>query len=240
MEINLDHGDPLQLADQVFLFKRTVREVAIRNNMYATFMAKPMQGQPGSAMHIHQSVVDADGNNLFSNADGSPSDAFLHFIGGLQTYLPAAMPFFAPYVNSYRRLSRHTAAPINVRWGYDNRTCGIRIPPSSPVARRVENRVPGVDVNPYLAMAATLACGYLGMVSKIEPSAPMNDSAYNLDYELPRSLEDAVELMQDCPELATILGEEFVQAFCAVKEKEFETFNRAITAWEREHLQLHV
>ncbi|MNR44323.1 Glutamine synthetase [compost metagenome] len=89
-------------------------------------------------------------------------------------------------------------------------------------------------------MAATLACGYLGMVNKIEPSAPMNDSAYNLDYELPRSLEDAVELMQDCPELATILGEEFVQAFCAVKEKEFETFNRAITAWEREHLQLHV
>ena len=127
-----------------------------------------------------------------------------------------------------------------MRWGYDNRTCGIRVPPSGPEARRVENRVPGVDVNPYLAMAATLACGYLGMVQGLEPSAPMEGSAYDLDFELPRSLEDAVELMQASSELSGILGREFVDAFCAVKEKEFETFNRGITAWEREHLQLHV
>jgi glutamine synthetase len=241
MEINFTHGDAMSLADQVFLFKRAVRETAYRHNIFATFMAKPMEGEPGSAMHIHQSIVStSSGDNIFSLPDGSPSPLFFHHIGGMQRYLPQAMPMFAPYVNSYRRLSRHTAAPINVRWGYDNRTCGIRIPPSGPAARRLENRVPGVDVNPYLAMAATLACGYLGMVNAIEPSAPMDDSAYDMDYELPRSLEDAVELMQACPELADILGEEFVQAFCAVKEKEFETFNRAITAWEREHLQLHV
>ncbi|WP_199104211.1 glutamine synthetase family protein [Aquitalea sp. ASV11] len=241
MEINFTHGNALELADQVFLFKRAVRETAYRHNIFATFMAKPMEGEPGSAMHIHQSIVStADGQNIFSAADGSATPLFFHHIAGMQKYLPMVMPMLAPYVNSYRRLSRHAAAPINVRWGYDNRTCGIRIPPSGPNARRLENRVPGVDVNPYLAMAATLACGYLGMVQGLIPSEPMSDSAYDLDFELPRSLEDAVALMQDCPELADILGEQFVQAFCAVKEKEFETFNRGITAWEREHLQLHV
>ncbi|WP_287878383.1 glutamine synthetase family protein [Aquitalea sp.] len=241
MEINFAHGNALELADQVFLFKRAVRETAYRHNIFATFMAKPMEDEPGSAMHIHQSIVStADGQNIFSAADGSATPLFFHHIGGMQKYLPLVMPMLAPYVNSYRRLSRHAAAPINVRWGYDNRTCGIRIPPSGPNARRLENRVPGVDVNPYLAMAATLACGYLGMVQGLSPSEPMADSAYDLDFELPRSLEDAVVLMQDSPELAEILGEQFVQAFCAVKEKEFETFNRGITAWEREHLQLHV
>ncbi|WP_018151885.1 glutamine synthetase family protein [Leeia oryzae] len=241
MEINFSHGDALDLADRVFLFKRCVRETAFRHNIFATFMAKPMENEPGSAMHIHQSIVDSEtGRNIFSNADGSASELFFSYIGGLQKYMPHAMPMFAPYVNSYRRLSRFTAAPINVRWGYDNRTCGIRVPNSGPEARRLENRVPGVDVNPYLAMAATLICGYLGMVEGLEASEPMSDSAYDLDYELPRNLDDAVEAMLACPELSEVLGSEFVQAFCAVKEKESETFFRGITAWEREHLQLHV
>ncbi|MCS6810685.1 MAG: glutamine synthetase family protein, partial [Tepidimonas sp.] len=174
MEVNLDHGEPLALADQVFLFKRTVREAAIRHGMYATFMAKPMQGQPGSAMHLHQSIVDLHtGRNAFSNPDGSPSEAFFHFIGGLQTYLPAALPFFAPYINSYRRLSRHTAAPINLSWGYDNRTCGLRVPNAGPEARRVENRLAGVDANPYLVIAASLACGLLGMRQRLQPTEPL-------------------------------------------------------------------
>ena len=241
MEINFSHGDPLDLADRVFLFKRCVRETAFRHNIFATFMAKPMENEPGSAMHIHQSIVDSKtGKNIFSNDDGTASKLFFNYIGGLQKYMPQSMPMFAPYVNSYRRLSRFTAAPINVRWGYDNRTCGIRVPNSGPEARRLENRVPGVDVNPYLAMAATLICGYLGMVEGVEASEPMSDSAYNLDYELPRNLDDAVEAMLACPELSEVLGSEFVQAFCAVKEKESETFFRGITAWEREHLQLHV
>jgi len=240
MEINLDHGDPLQLADQVFLFKRTVREVAIRNNMYATFMAKPMQGQPGSAMHIHQSVVDADGNNLFSNADGSPSDAFLHFIGGLQTYLPAAMPFFAPYVNSYRRLSRFTSAPINLSWGFDNRTCGLRVPHSGPEARRVENRLAGVDVNPYLAIAASLACGYLGMQQRIQPSAPLTGSAYEQPHQLPRHLDDAIDMLLKCQPLAELFGDHFIQTYSAIKEAEYREYFDVISPWERRFLLLHV
>ena len=117
-------------------------------------------------MHIHQSILDAaTGNNIFSDKKGEPSPLFLNYIAGLERYTAAATLLFAPHVNSYRRLSRFMSAPTNVHWGYDNRTCGFRIPNSTPTNRRVENRVPGVDVNPYLAMAATLACGYLGTVS---------------------------------------------------------------------------
>ena len=240
MEINFSHGEPLELADRVFLFKRAVRETALRHGVFATFMAKPMEGEPGSAMHIHQSIVDADGANIFSRADGGPSELFHHFIGGLQTYIPQVMPMFAPYVNSYRRLAPYMSAPINVRWGHDNRTCGIRVPKSGPASRRVENRVPGVDANPYLAMAATLACGWLGLQGGLQPSEPTQGSAWNVSHELPRHLEDAIEAMRACEPMKEILGETFVDAFCAVKELEYATYNRVISSWEREHLLLLV
>ena len=179
MEINFFHGAPLGLADEVFFFKRTVREAALRHDMFATFMAKPIAGEPGSAMHVHQSVIDkATGRNLFSNEDGTPSRAFHWYIGGLQKYMPAAMALFAPYVNSYRRLARFTAAPINIQWGTDNRTVGIRSPVASPQARRIENRVIGADANPYVALAATLACGYLGMKNRLEPTPECKGDAY--------------------------------------------------------------
>jgi glutamine synthetase len=241
MEINFAHGDALALADQVFLFKRAIRETALRHNISATFMAKPMENEPGSAMHIHQSIVDAvTGQNIFSNQDGDATLEFFHYIAGLQKYIPLSMPIFAPYVNSYRRLTRYMSAPINVRWGYDNRTCGIRVPNSSAVARRVENRVPGVDVNPYLAFSATLACGYLGMIEKLNPSEPLTESAWESEVELPCNLEDALERMQSCEALRSILGEHFLRAFGEVKALEYATYNRVISSWEREHLQLHV
>jgi glutamine synthetase len=241
MEINFSHGDALALADQVFLFKRAIRETALRHGISATFMAKPMENEPGSAMHIHQSVTDLKtGKNIFSNADGSASTLFYQYIAGLQKYIPQAMPIFAPYVNSYRRLTRYMSAPINVRWGYDNRTCGIRVPNSKPEARRVENRVPGVDVNPYLAIATTLACGYLGITEALTPSEPMADSAWESEVELPRNLEDALLRMQNCKELSALLGENFVKAFWEVKALEYATYKRVISSWEREHLQLHV
>jgi glutamine synthetase len=241
MEINFAHGDALELSDRVFLFKRAVRETALRHNIFATFMAKPMETEPGSAMHVHQSVVDAASDrNIFSNEDGTESELFRNFIGGLEKYVPAATLLFAPHVNSFRRLSRFQSAPTNVHWGYDNRTCGIRIPNSSPASRRVENRVPGVDVNPYLAMAATLACGYLGMVERLQPSAPTPESAEHVHGDLPRNLEDAIFRLRACPALAEMLGPLFVQAFCEVKELEFATFSRVISSWEREHLMLLV
>lgn len=241
MEINFAHGDALELADRAFLFKRAVRETALRHGIFATFMAKPMETEPGSAMHVHQSVVDtATGRNIFTASDGGPSRLFFHFIGGLEKYVPPALLMFAPHVNSYRRLSRFQSAPTNVRWGYDNRTCGIRVPNSSPANRRVENRVPGVDVNPYLAMAATLSCGYLGMVEGVTPSAPTLESAEHIHDGLPRNLEDAILRMRQCAPLSDMLGALFVQAFCEVKELEFATFSRVISSWEREHLMLLV
>ena len=241
MEINFSHGDPMDLADRVFLFKRTVRETALRHGIFATFMAKPMEREPGSAMHIHQSLLDINtGANVFSEADGTASAHFMHYIGGLQKYIPQVMPMFAPYVNSYRRLSRFMSAPINVQWGHDNRTCGIRIPKSNAANRRVENRVPGVDVNPYLAMAATLACGYLGMMEKVQPTEPLSHSAWDHDYELPSHMEDAIARMRGCDPLKSVLWPEFMAAFCAVKELEYATYNRVISSWEREHLLLLV
>jgi glutamine synthetase len=241
MEINFFHDEPLGLADEVFLFKRTVREAALRHDMYATFMAKPIAGEPGSAMHIHQSLVDrATGLNIFSNPDGTASKEFYWFIGGLQRYIPAAMALFAPYVNSYRRLVRGVAAPINIQWGTDNRTVGIRSPLASPQARRVENRVIGADANPYVALAATMACGYLGITKKIEPTAECKGDAYLGDFSLPRSLGEALELLRAEKDLHEVLGESFITVYTEVKEIEYAEFMKVISPWEREHLLLHV
>ncbi len=241
MEINLLHGYPLDLADQAFLFKRTAREAALRHKMYTTFMAKPHAKEPGSAMHIHQSVVDTKTRrNVFSNADGSPSSLFFAHIAGLQKYLPAAMSLFAPNVNSYRRIAREQMAPINVQWGYDNRTAGLRVPVSSAESRRVENRVGGADANPYLAIAASLACGYLGMIEDLQPTEPITGSAHDLPFALPRSLDAALRRLKECPPLVQLLGDPFTAAFTIVKEAEYEVFLQVISSWEREHLLLNV
>ncbi len=241
MEINFFHAHPLGLADEVFFFKRTVREAALRHDMFATFMAKPIAREPGSAMHVHQSIVDiASGRNLFSNPDGSPSREFGWYIGGLQKYIPAAMALFAPYVNSYRRLVRATAAPINIQWGTDNRTVGIRAPLAPPAARRIENRVIGADANPYVALAATLACGWLGLKNRIEPTPECKGDAYLGAFQLPRSLSEALSLLRAEGDLAQVLGEAFVTVYSEVKETEHEEFMRVISPWEREHLLLHV
>lgn len=241
MEINFLHGKPLDLADKVFFFKRTLREAAIRHDMFATFMAKPMQNEPGSAMHIHQSVVDVvTGKNIFSLENGEASPMFLHYIGGLQKYMPLAMALVAPYVNSYRRITRHATAPINVQWGRDNRTVGFRVPNAPAQARRVENRIAGSDANPYVALAVTLACGYLGMKNQIEPTAETFGAINGLDFELPRSLGEALKALEDCPELHEVLGEEFVNLYIQVKDAEFEEFMKVISPWERENLLLSV
>lgn len=241
MEINFLHGEPIDLADKCFFFKRTLRETALRHDMYATFMAKPMAGEPGSAMHIHQSIIDLEtGANIFSHSDGTASQSFYHYIGGLQRYMPAAIAIVAPYVNSYRRIVRHTAAPINIQWGKDNRTVGFRIPHSDSENRRIENRVVGADANPYLALAATLACGYLGMEEKIEPGSEVVDSAYDRDYELPTSLSEALSWLRETPELHRVLGERFIKVYTSVKDLEFAEFMKVISPWEREHLLLHV
>ena len=192
-------------------------------------------------MHLHQSVVDMEtGRNLFAEPDGSDSPLFLSFIAGLQKFVPAAMPLFAPNVNSYRRLDPKSDAPINVHWGRDNRTTGFRVPVSHPEARRVENRIAGADANPYLMIAGSLACGYLGMVQGLEPSSPVAGSAKRLAFTLPRHLYDSLNKFSSSRPLRGVFGEKFMDAVWFVKLAEYDAYQRVISSWERENLLLNV
>jgi glutamine synthetase len=244
VEINLRHGDPIKLADEVFYFKRLIREAALRHDCFATFMAKPIEGEPGSAMHIHHSVVDVKtGKNIFAGPQGGETDAFFHFLGGLQKHLPQVIAVLAPYVNSYRRYVKDFSAPMNLAWGRDNRTTGLRIPIAEPQSRRVENRLVGMDCNPYLGIAASLACGYLGLTREIWPSPSSKGEAYDEEgsaFEIPRSMYDALELFSEATEIREILGLEFARVYETVKRTEYDEFLQVISPWEREHLLLNV
>ena len=240
MEINFNHGEALELADQTFLFKRTVRQTSLDHNVHATFMAKPMQEQPGSAMHLHVSVVDIEsGRNLFVNEDSSESDQFYHALAGMQRYLVAAMPLMAPYVNSYRRQSNSEDSPTNLAWGMDNRTVGLRVPMGDAANRRIENRIPGADANPYLAMAATLAALWLGLQEQRRPTRQRKDSGEDL-ATLPRNLDIALDELERAKALHEALGEDFIKLFIEVKRGEAEAFLEVISPWEREYLLLNV
>ena len=241
IELNLAHGDPVRLADDVFFFKRLIREAALRHDCFATFMAKPIGGEPGSAMHIHTSVVDSKtGKNIFADKKGGETEAFLHFIAGMQHHLTGAIAVLAPYVNSYRRYVPDFAAPINLEWGRDNRTTGLRIPISSPAARRVENRLPGMDCNPYLGIAATLACGYLGLMEKRAPRPEFKTSAYHDSADIPTNMGDALDKLEEDTALCEVLGIEFCKVYDSVKRNEYKEFLQVISPWEREHLLLNV
>lgn len=241
LEINLLHGDPVKLADEVFYFKRLIREAALRHDCFATFMAKPIADEPGSAMHIHHSVLHSkSGTNLFSDAQGGETEAFLHFIAGMQNHMPSALAVLAPYVNSYRRYVKDQAAPINLHWGRDNRTTGIRVPLSGPGARRVENRLAGMDCNPYLGIAVSLACGYLGLTQKQNPRDEFKGDAYDGEGDIPRVLGSALDLFEEAPDLHAVLGPDFARVYSIIKRAEYDEFLQVISPWEREHLLLNV
>ena len=238
LEINLLHGDPLRLADQVVMFKRIARKAALESGMHATFMAKPIDDHAGSSMHLHVSVVDKAGETLFADKQGEDTPMFRHFMGGLQKYVPEAMPLLAPNVNSYRRIRPTLSAPANVEWSHDNRSCGLRVPKAGREGRRVENRLPGADANPYLAIAATLLCGYLGVEERLERSPEALGNAYLAKSTLPRNLPRALERLAACEPMRSLLGEDFFQTFDRVKQQELDAFEGIVTPWEREHLLL--
>ncbi len=240
LEINLRHGHPVKLADEVFFYKRLIREAALKHDCYATFMAKPIADEPGSAMHIHHSFLDADGNNIFTGPQGGETDAFYHFIAGLQNHLPSTIALQAPYVNSYRRYVKDHAAPINLEWARDNRTTGIRVPISDPEARRVENRLAGMDCNPYLGIAASLAAGLLGIINNERPSRQFYGDAYEGDGDIPREFGAALNLFDEATDLHDILGPEFARVYSIVKRAEYDEFLHVISPWEREHLLTNV
>ena len=235
-EINLMHGDPIAVADQAFLFKYAAKEIAIRHGMNAVFMAKPIAGRPGNSMHVHQSVVDGAGQNIFSNPDGSPSERFGYFIGGLQTYIPDMMLIYAPFINSYRRFVEGSQAPVNLQWGIDNRTAGLRVPISGPAARRVENRIAGADANPYLVVAATLAAGLAGLEEQLRATEPVVGNGYDHGHELAKGYHAAYEQMLGSQGCRRLLGERFVTGYVSTRGLEYQHFLQEISAWERRYL----
>jgi len=241
LEINFHHGDPLTLADQVFIFKRTVKQAAYKHGMIATFMAKPLANEAGSSMHIHQSVYDIKSNkNIFATDEGVKTDAFMHYLGGLQKYTPKLLSFYAPNVNSYRRFCNFMNAPINLRWGYDNRTIAFRVPISTVSATRIENRFAGIDANPYLSISATLASGLAGMKNKLQPTAAFKGDASGEKITITRSLEKSLDNLNDLGDFAGIIDQKFIDAYRCVKFHELENFNNIITPWERDKLLLSV
>lgn len=235
-EINLLHGDPLAVADQAFLFKYAAREIALKHGLNAVFMAKPIAGSSGSSMHLHISLVDSQGSNVFSQNDGEESASFRHFIAGLQRYVPDLMLMLAPNVNSYRRYVAGSQAPTNLQWGYDNRTTGLRVPACKPSARRVENRVAGADANPYLAIAASLAAGLAGFNENLQASVPISSNGYDQARDLPLGMEAALDNMQRSSFARKVFGDDFVTGYCAVKALEYESFLNEVSAWERRFL----
>ena len=241
-EINLLHGDALLLADQTFLFKHLLKEVALKHGLTVVCMAKPLAHTPGSSMHIHQSVVDtASGQNVFSATDGEPTATFRHFLGGLQACMADFTALLAPNVNSYQRFCQPYASPNNACWSHDNRAAGLRVPASAPVARRVENRLPGADANPYLAIATSLAAGLHGIEQRLEPAAPVQgDIKVPESLALPCTLHAALERLTRSSLAKELFGREFIEGYVAAKTQELTSFLDEITPWERRVLAAQV
>ncbi len=241
-EINLLHGDPLLLADQTFLFKHLLKEVALKHGLIVVCMAKPLAHTAGSSMHIHQSVVAAEtAVNVFSDAQGEPTDTFRHFIAGQQACIADFTALFAPNVNSYQRLCHPYASPNNACWSYDNRAAGLRIPSSAAAARRVENRLPGADANPYLAIAASLAAGLHGIEQRLEPTPPLQgELEVPEELLLPCTLHAALERLKSSQLAKELFGHEFIEGYIASKTLELTSFFDEITPWERRVLAAQV
>ena len=242
MEINFQHGDPLELADQVFLFKRTLRQAAIKHKLYATFMAKPIENQPGSSLHLHQSLLNTKNKkNVFYNKKNTISNLMKNYIGGLQEFTPKLMPIHAPNINSYRRLFATWDAPRNTNWGIGNRSCGFRIPSNEEYSMRIENRISGSDTNPYLVIAANLAAGYLGIKNKIKPSAETKKSVFGQKQSsLPTTMEEAISLFEKDEQINEVFNQKFVRTIAAIRKVENQAYLKVISSWEREFLLLNV
>jgi len=219
-EVNFNPGEPLAQADAVFRFKRLTREIARRHGCLATFMAKPYLNEPGTGMHWHTSLSDAEGRNAFNATDESAHPRLAHFIGGWQASAPSAMAVFAPYAHSYLRIARPDASPANADWGHDDRRVAFRIPQSSPAHRRLEHRLPGGDSNPYLTLALILGTGLIGMQQQIVPSPAHGSEEHSPSTPLPRSLGDALEAFEKCPLLGEVFGAGFIQLYAMVKRHE--------------------
>lgn len=232
-EINLQHvDDPLRACEHALLLKRIIKAAARENGMAATFMAKPFQGIPGSGLHIHVSLLDEAGNNVFAgkSPDGAFSDTLRHAIGGLAELMPQSMALFAPNANSYKRFQRGVFAPVDANWGVNHRAVSLRIPLSGAKNTRVEHRVSGADANPYLVTAALMAGLHYGITHECDPGRMVKprekiEEQVNLPVRWPRALDQfaAGTILPD------YLGSRFCEIFVACRREEEERFHAEIT-----------
>lgn len=237
-EAAIRYDEVLNAADKAVLFKNSVREIAYKHGIIASFMAKWNEELPGCSGHLHQSLWDQDQHkNLFySGMPKAPMSQLMEsYLAGLLHCLPHILPMYAPTINSYKRLREGAWAPVTASWGLDNRTTAVRVINGQEKSTRLEMRVPGSDANPYLAMAASLASGLYGIQHELKLSTPKtigNEYAQNDRERLPSNLMDATRKMKDSALANSLFGDAFVTHFAATREWEWREFSRAVTDWE--------
>ena len=233
-EINLQHiGDPLLAADHCVMFKRIVKGVAQKHGFQASFMAKPYLERAGSGLHMHVSLLDAAGDNVFDGGAAPASETLRQAIGGTLKLLPEAMAFLAPNVNSYRRFLPDVFVPTQRSWGFENRSVALRVPTGKGAARRIEHRMAGADANPYLALATLLAGIHHGIATRADPGEPWEGNASAAyDDGLPFRPRRALEILTDDCALGDYLGADYVRAYRACKEMEQNRFEAQISPLE--------
>lgn len=235
-EVNLYHkDDALSAADDSILLRRLIDGVARRHGLRATFMAKPLLDFAGSGMHVHVSLKDSTGVNVFARSGGEGERLMRHAAGGLLATMADSTLLFVPSFNGYRRLVPGTYAPTGVTWGYDNRSVAVRVPNGPPDAARLEHRIAGADAHPHVVLAAILAGMLEGIEAGIEPPAPLAGNAY--DHDVPRlspSMADAITRFSGSGFIERAFGEEYRRIYAVMKEKELEAFSRVILPLEYE------
>ncbi|MBI1261442.1 MAG: glutamine synthetase [Rhizobiales bacterium] len=233
-EINLNHeNDVLAAGDHAVMLRHIIGAITRKHNFIASFMAKPFVGLTGNGLHVHTSVLDKDGRNIFDDGTDKGTRQLRHAIGGLQATLGDAMAFFAPNLNSYRRFEPNLFVPVNRAWGYNNRSVAFRVPAGSPQSRRVEHRVSGADANPYLVLAAILAGIHYGIVNEIDPGDPAEGNACDImDEGIPFYLPSALKRLRNSQVMRDYLGDQYVDVYAETKMLEFEKFQRAISPLE--------
>ena len=242
-ELTLDYRkDVMQAADDLIRLKRIVRAQARAHGVTATFMAKPVQDYAGSGMHLHVSLQDAAGVNVFAEAPGAGwTEMLLHALGGLRATMGEAMLVFAPHLNSWRRFSNQSYAPVSTAWGVNNRSVALRVPEGARAARRIEHRPAGVDANPYLVAATVLAGILHGLDKRLDPGPETTGNAYAEDPDgpaIPRDWNEAIKAARGSDFLKAALGEEMHRTFTAVKAAEYARVAAWVNAVDYE-LYLH-
>lgn len=244
-EIDFKYDDALTIADKIMTFKLTVKTIAKRHGLYATFMPKPKFGAAGSGMHINMSLATKDGKNIFADEDGKlglSEDAF-HFIAGIMEHMKGMTAITNPLVNSYKRLVPGYEAPVYIAWSSTNRSPLIRIPATRGNGTRIELRCPDPSANPYLALATCLAAGLDGIKRKLNAPESVNRNIFEMTEEerklsgiesLPESLFEAINCMKNDEFIEKVLGKHITNKYIEAKLKEWESYRTQVTQWEIE------